>query len=395
MFKWEEVLKVALFTPGRNGWGLESMIVGGSGIGKSEIAKTLSEAMGLFTVEFSPGERGSGAFGVVPVVTEDQFLAFPPPIDAKELWSRKHAAFIVDEANLGCRLLKPHLQGLFGRKRLGSAFLGNGTRMLATINPTELSSGGFELDPPIANRLIWFYPDNLPVRPWLRWLDGFNGLESFAAGEPDSRDVAEAMALMAKTEEERVLDLWAPAFEGAKDSVREFISGRGHELLVKQPPAGDVKGAGPWPSGRSWEMVIRSLAGCAIHDVSMDTTSRFVSGSVGQGPGQEFETWLRFRDLPDPDRYLDGFEEFTMDAGRVDRSRAFVEAALHRVKDDGPGGKRMLRFFDLLTSIGTVAPDLIVGPMQELSNRKKLAYCPPALKDIIRPIVALRGKLRT
>lgn len=62
--------------------------------------------------------------------------------------------------------------------------------------------------------------------------------------------------------------------------------------------------SGPWPSGRSWENVVRMLAASHDSGISEEGIGNIVCGTVGDGAGMEFLEWWVERDLPDPEAIL-------------------------------------------------------------------------------------------
>src|SRR5260370_41568839 len=75
----DKTLHILLFTPlSSGGWGLPVLWWGPPGVGKSAVIEELEHRYGLPVETLSPGERGEGAFGVVPVPV-DGVLRYPPP----------------------------------------------------------------------------------------------------------------------------------------------------------------------------------------------------------------------------------------------------------------------------------------------------------------------------
>jgi len=71
-----DMLRLCLTTPGA----LTPVVVGAPGIGKSQRVKALATSLGWDCEVLSPGERGEGAFGVVPVPNGDGYLLYPGPL---------------------------------------------------------------------------------------------------------------------------------------------------------------------------------------------------------------------------------------------------------------------------------------------------------------------------
>ncbi len=116
-----DILRLCLTTPGA----LTPVIVGPPGIGKSQRVKKLgAELFGDGMTEvLSPGERGEGAFGVVPVPNGDGYLHYPAPDWVKRFAESGRGLVFVDEINTAPPALQPALLGLILDGRIGGCQL--------------------------------------------------------------------------------------------------------------------------------------------------------------------------------------------------------------------------------------------------------------------------------
>jgi len=168
---------------------------------------------------------------------------------------------------------------------VGECHLGDSTRIVAAANPPEMAPGGFQLSPPMANRLLhldW-------VADPMHWAD--NMLLDFPAPSLPSFDEAKAG---------EARDRW-------KALIHAYVKGHRQEHLVAMPTdsegrVDEDKASGPWASERSWyEYLLPCLAWLdAARGLSKrmheSVRERLAVGSVG-AVGAEFLLWADNLDL--------------------------------------------------------------------------------------------------
>src|SRR5574337_1990664 len=167
-----QILKVLWFTPGRRGrWGLAACFWGPPGVGKTAQIEHASTAFGLHHVEtLSPGERGEGACGFVPMPAADgSRLLYPPPDWISNFADGKRGVVFVDEINRAAPAIQPPLLGLVNELRIGGVYLGSQVRVCAAANPAESAPGVYEMDPAEANRMAHFDWPLPSVDEWTAW----------------------------------------------------------------------------------------------------------------------------------------------------------------------------------------------------------------------------------
>jgi hypothetical protein len=169
---------------------------------------------------------------------------------------------------------------------VGDLTLPEGVRVVAAANPPEEAADGWQLSPPLANRLVHL---DWPVD-----------------AKAVSRGIALGFARPTSFDGRRPTDTQAMA---ARATVGAFLEVR-PALVLDVPTVAEQAGRG-WPSPRSWESVARLLAACDALGASEDARTLLVLGAVGEGAGIEFLSWLVNMDLPDPEAVLadpGGFE---------------------------------------------------------------------------------------
>ncbi|HEV3059608.1 MAG TPA: hypothetical protein VGY48_15265 [Vicinamibacterales bacterium] len=305
------IFHAAIFCPSPEGHtGLPIFLWSKPGIGKTHFVKNGVERTGLAFERLSPGERGEGQFGVVPVPSADGFLRYPAPD-----WSKKFengGVLFVDELNTAPPALQAPLLGLVQLRTLGSHVFPRRTRVVAAANETMDAAGGWDLAPALANRFGHFDFEGLDTSAWsVALMGGFANMEGTAT------------ALSAEVEEARVMAAWPGAIAQAAALVAGFVQ-RKPDLLHKQPTSGDAKASKAWPSRRTWHYAAHALASAQVHGLNEIDADTFMAGFVGLPVVTEFRTWMANLDLPSPADLLDGKVTWKHDGRRLDRTLAVL-----------------------------------------------------------------------
>lgn len=358
------------------------LLLGMPGVAKSSVLAQLKQRTSLHVEIMSVGERGEGAFGVVPVPVENgggrTVLTYPAPEWTRALRVDEdgtEAGFIlVDEINTAAPALQPALMGAVLDKRFGGHTCGKRVRIIGAMNPVGHAAGGWDLPAPTANRfghLDWTCPT---ADEWGNWLLGGN--ESL---QPIDVDV----------EEKRVLDSWPAAWAKASGLVAAFVRRR-PELLHKMPPDGDPAQSRAWPSPRTWEFATRALASATVHGLTEIEADEFIAAFVGTDAAAEFVAWVQDQDLPEPADLLDGNSTWKHDPTRLDRTSAVLGAcvALVTPKNSVKREARTKAAWALLATVD--AKDMIVPAATTLAQAglgtswARKAKCKAALDTMSR-----------
>lgn len=306
----KSLIEAALFTPLRNGrWGLPIIFWGAPGVGKTEQIRQVCKRYGLYVEHLTPGERGEGAFGVTPVPIQNGHgltLEYPPPSWVHSLRENNEECGVVflDEINTAPPALQPALLGAIQERRIGGHSFGNRVRVIGAANPTEQAASGWDLAPPVANRLGHITWPAVNAGDWLKWL----------SGETEAGDFIES----ASVREMKALKDW-PTFIGkARSEVALFIK-RKPALLFQFS-----EGNKAWASPRSWTNAIDALASARLHGLDEMTQQVFMGSFVG-APSLEFFNWLAKQDLPDPLEILKGNINWKADSRKLDEANAVLE----------------------------------------------------------------------
>ena len=147
-----------------------------------------------------------------------------------------------------------------------------GIRCAAALDPVATALGEASLSAPLANRFV-----HLAWSPDAAWW-----VEGFLSGWP--RDLPELPAD------------WQQHLPASRARVAGFIRLR-PELLNNEPKEGSAQG-GPWPSGRTWDMLSRILAACDAAGANADVRLLLALGAVGKEAGNAYLEWERQGNAP-------------------------------------------------------------------------------------------------
>jgi len=342
------IIKALLFTPNENGWGLVASFYQGPGFAKSYVLREVAKSCGLLCEVLSPGERGEGAFGCVPVprkltddeksgvlgellkegvLTTDTVLDYPLPSWALPFFRAGRGVVVCDEVTTTPPALMPALLGLLLDKRIGGQQLPLAVRMLGAYNPPECAATGYDLPPPVANRMAHIKWEIGEAQDHADYISVSIATLGNLQAVSDQSTLADAAEIDPAAEEARVLREWPAAAADAAGAYAGFITKR-PDLLHQQPEAHDPKSSGAWPSRRTWAYAVRALATCKVHGLTDEERDMLIYGYVGAGAGGEFIDYLAENDLPSALDVLDGKVEFVHDKTRLDITHAVLSACV-------------------------------------------------------------------
>lgn len=399
-----KIIHASLFTPTRSGWGLPILFWGKPGIGKSDIIEGASMTYGWGSPSdesaetshcevLSPGERGEGGYGCTPMPDSEGYISYPPPRWTMKF--KKGGLLFHDEINTAPPAIQAPLLGLLLKRRIGGAQLHSHTRQMAAANDVADAAGGWDLAPPMANRLghlPWEMPNE---DEWTEWL--------MASDDVSTTSVTEA----AGTIEKRVMAGWNEAWARQRGLVAGFIRAKPNNLHI-QPASGSPDASKAWPSHRSWEAATRALASARVHGMSEADGDMFAAAFVGSGVLGELITYRKDADLPDPRELLDGKVSWKPDTKRLDRTFAVLGSTTSLIMSDvqAAGGsvkapkdaktmKRWEVYVKLLTDTAAGAVDLCWSPAKAIAKAGMQATTDDTkalMRKLLPMINAMEGK---
>lgn len=263
------------------------LLWGSPGTGKSALVASLGRLDGLRTVTVIGSLHEPADLAGLPVVQADGSVALAPPRWARELDDADGGYLFLDELSTAAPAVQAAMLRVAMDKIAGDLALPAATRIVAAANPADVAAGGWELEPPTANRFC-----HLTHQPDLdTFLDGLAGGFDHATAQRDTTGLRAGDA----TDRAR-----------ATGQIAGFLRARPHHF--QNCPTDPAEGGGAWPSPRTWHHLQRLLA--FLPDDAVEARHAAAAGLVGEGAAVELLTWMRHSDLPDPAAVLDGDEPF-------------------------------------------------------------------------------------
>ncbi len=347
--------------------GVPVLLWGAPGTGKTSAVVALGEAL-QWPVEVVIGSiREPSDFAGLPVVIEGA-VHLAPPRWAQRLCVAERGLLFLDELTTAPPAVQAAMLRVILERVVGDVMLPAGVRVVAAANPPEQAADGWELAPPLANRLVH-----------LDWpVEAKSVARGLAVGFP--RPV-----LLGSGERPTAVQATA-----ARAAVAAFLEVR--PALVLQVPSSAASASRGWPSPRSWEAVARVLAGCEVGRASEEARAVLVTGAVGEGPGLEFLSWLENADLPDPEVVLADPDSFELPE-RSDRAFAVLTgvAAVAVARGEIESWDAAWR---VVAKAARRAPDVATLVARTLAtHRPDGAEVPAAVLDLA-PVLRAAGLLR-
>ena len=329
---------IAWFCPVDGGFGLPLLFTGPPGQAKTAMSKGWAKHFRSRFLHLSPGQKGDGYFGVVPVpyTREDgiNVVRFPINEDIAQLVAEGRGLILVDELRSAPGIVRPALLGLLQERMFGDATLPAGVRIFGASNATIEAVNGRPLSPPEANRLCHIKWPTRSATEMMTHMVRSSAEPAFADRiDPDFNDYAEFARIEQYVLDHRQEQRGRAATEVFGGFVDRYDSAKG-DALTRQPKTGSAEADGPWPSPRSWSNVVDVIAtyrclrkGGFIkvdgHESDDFELGELVRGCVGPLGGELME-WLRLQDITDYALWLDGKltgpDEVKFEPGRDDRT---------------------------------------------------------------------------
>ena len=382
----QKILKAIWFTPGpKHRWGLPVLFEGRPGGAKTSIVEQVAASCALPCRVVIGSLHEPSDFLGMPFPDKDStgrlITSYSPPSWAAEMMRAGRGVVPFDEINTAAPATQAALLRVILEGVVGDVALPDTIRFVAMMNSTEDAAGGWDLAPPLANRFGHFKWDGPDASEWCDW----------ALGGANGQEVVEGFS--AEAEEKRVMAAWPTPWAKARGVVAGFIQKR-PELLHQMPKSGDPKASKAWPSHRTWEMAMRSLAGSEVHGLDEVTRDELLAAFVGTGAAGELITYITEADLPDPAELLDGKVTFTHEPKRLDRTVAVLSscAALVSSPKAAKQADRSAALWKICQPIVKDAADVVV-PAARTLVKAKLSKSPEARPVLLKlqPILAAAG----
>jgi hypothetical protein len=360
----EKLISTALLTPMGDPadpdciWGLPLLLWGSIGIGKSARVRTASRAAGLECAPVFPATRQPEDFSGVPVPNGTGGVNLACILGVVNgLIALNKGVLFADEVSCARPAVQAAFMSLVLDRRIGDTLLPGHIRILAAANPAEEAAGGWELEPPLANRFAHIDVTCPTPDEWTNWLLGGSSVQVKPIEDGE------------KYVTERWLDTW-PKVSGL---MAGFMRALGSTHLQRVPAQGHQDRGRAFPTPRTWENAARAVATSMIledGDKSDTTRLDLVEACVGKGSAVAWASWVSKADLPDPLIMLQ--EGWPIDKQRLDRTVAAytgMTAYVLNRKDKEERTRFGGRAWELLDDLCDASlGDLALTPARQLVN---------------------------
>lgn len=254
------------------------LLWGAPGEGKSRMIEQVADQLGRPCEVVVGSVREASDFVGLPMRV-DGSVTFAPPRWATRCLERPDTVVFLDELTTAAPSVQAAMLRVVLEREVGDLRLPPSVSFVAAANPPEMSAGGDDLAPPLANRFCHLDWEAEPAQ----WTSGL--LRGWVPAPvplvPAARGAYE--------------DRWRAAVAG-------FINAR--PAALRRLPDDVVAQGRAWPSPRTWDAASRIAAAAEAADASRSTRSVLVSGLVGTGAAIEFLRFVDDMDLPDPEVLL-------------------------------------------------------------------------------------------
>ena len=325
---------------------------GPPGIGKTATVYTIGETLGLPVEVVIASHHDPTDFNGLPAV-EGGRTVHAIPEWAHRLASYGRGILFLDELSTAPPATQAAILRLVHERRIGGLYLG-GISVVAAANPPSMAADGWDLAPPTANRFL-----HLDVKE--------PDLEEWSQGLLSRWSVRPSLPLPPREEEvDRMWPYWATRVVG-------FLHAR-PGLFLAMPKEASAQGRA-WPSPRSWTNLVAALATASAMGLGEDAHYLLAYGAVGHA-ADEFWTWLKAADLPDPEELLKDPKAYKH-PGRGDLVYATLLAIAQAVERK-PSKARYEAAWDILEAAAQAGgPDVVLPAVQILvrvGERERYGY---------------------
>jgi hypothetical protein len=343
------------------------LLWGAPGTGKTSAVSALAKALGWPCEVVIASIREPSDFAGLPVVDASAGgVALAPPRWAQRLAETGHGLLFLDEISTAPPAVQAALLRVVLERTVGDLPLPDEVAVVAAANPPEQAADGWDLSAPLANRFCH--------------LDWPTDHRAFAEGMVGGFPPPHALQLP---------EGWRAGIATQRALVGAFATLR-PALVCAVPQQGHLAGRG-WPSPRSWETAAILLAAAHAAEAGEGVAQRLVLGTVGEGAGVEYLTWLIEADLPDPEAVLADPDSFQVPE-RGDRAFAALAAVAAAVAANNTV-ERWNAGWRVLGRAGETAPDVAAVAARVLARCRPKGAAPPPEVQLFAPLLRQAGLL--
>jgi hypothetical protein len=283
------------------------------GTGKTKTVEAICRALQFENITLIAATRMPPDLGGYPVPAEDdkgnQYLEFIPAqefFEAMRLRDEgKKVLLFFDEVSCAAPAVQSVLLRPLNEKRVGRYSL-EGISMGAAANPPDCAAEGWELRPPMANRLVHLNYS----------LDAETFCQGMISGWPDPSL-------------QRLPEKWRDGISQTRAFMASFVNARRSALHTMN----ETNGGGAWSSPRTLDVAALLLAATRSlgYKDTNDLPVQLVSGCIGEDTAREWVAYAQDMDLPDPEAILKDPDKLKIEVKRMDRLYATLTSVVAAV----------------------------------------------------------------
>lgn len=362
--------------------GLPVMLWGMPGEGKTSTIRAMSKSIGAYLEVFIGATRDPADIGGFPSIGDQiklgDKIVTPTTRSVPGFFSRlyreaeenDYAIWFVDELTSAPPAVQAALMNILLEGEIEDLRWPENVLRVAAANPPDVAAAGWDLAPPMANRLVH--------------LDWSLSSDTFCDGMLQGWPTPSFVKLPAN---------WKDKLGETRALVSSFIRAlpRHKSNLPEQE---DARGRA-WPSPRTWDYASRAMAACRAAGIEKPfgkVETMLIAGCVGTGVAHEFREWVKEMDIPDPEKILaDPTKAMVPDRG--DRILATCNSVAAAAIDPGKRGEtvkgkqpeheqRWLACWTYLDRVATAQGKDLVFPAARLicrSENRPVGVLPPKL----------------
>ncbi|CAB4541490.1 unannotated protein [freshwater metagenome] len=254
------------------------LLWGGPGEGKSRMIEQVAEQLNRPCEVVVGSVREASDFVGLPIRVGNS-VSFAPPLWATRCIEHPNTVVFLDELTTAAPSVQAAMLRVILEREVGDLRLPPTVSFVAAANPPEVSAGGDDLSPPLANRfchLDW-------QADTAHWVSGMiRGWQPEEVPQVPSSYTIE-------------LAHWKAMLAG-------FITAR--PSILREVPTDTVSQGRAWPSPRTWDQAHRVAAAADAAGAAFAVRSALVTGLVGVGAAIEFLRFANTAELADPEQLL-------------------------------------------------------------------------------------------
>ena len=210
---------------------------------------------------------------------------------------------------------RPAVQGGFLgavlARRIGGVKLPPRIRVVAAGNPASSAAGGWDMEPPMANR--WCHIDTgIPTtKEFDNWLN----------------DRSEYQFESIENGQQRVIDNWPGEWATVRGVVSGYLATK--PALHELPPEGNPDRGRAWMSPRTFNFALRAWTTCRCLGYDDVFAMKLIQGCIGEAATTKLAKWVTEADLPKPLDVLNN--GWVVDKKRLDRCMAVYSSITNYV----------------------------------------------------------------